>query len=142
VNILNNSYSALIAVTLLLHLLGACKPKTNAPPASGPPAYVGTYLGRDSIITYNQGAVVNTSIIKSSFVVAESKIVGKNAYFLSFQDVDSVQVNFLNGTFAIFSSTALPLKSGIGTFTSGSINYTLELQNDSAAKVYGTYYKL
>jgi hypothetical protein len=135
------SVAIIFGLLAIVYILG-CKPKTTDGPANTTPAYIGTYLGRDSTVTYNQGSIVNTSVKNNNFEIVESKVQGKNVYFLNFQDIDSVKANFLNGTFAIFTSSALPIVNCIGTFASGSITYELEFQNTTTVKVFGKYYKL
>jgi hypothetical protein len=79
----------------------ACTPKTPTPPVSQVPGYVGTYVGKDSTITTNNG-VQSSNVVNNSFVVIESPLLGKNAYLLGYQGIDTVKANITSNTIVYF----------------------------------------
>ena len=105
------------------------------------PSYIGTYVGKDSVETYNGSTLLATNVYNKSFVVIESNISGKNSFLIDFQGNDTIQSNFSNGIITIFGSTSPTIFNFNGTYANNSIEYYLEINNTLTQKTYGKYNK-
>jgi hypothetical protein len=127
-----------ILTLIAIIAFGACTKQATVTPTTN--AFLGTYIGTDSIQTYSSGVLVNTSVNAKSITVVNNTVAGRNAIIRNFI-TDSIEANFANNSIAIFP-TFQPVANISGTYTTNTITTYYETGGGMGLqKVYSNFKK-
>jgi hypothetical protein len=121
-------------------VLFGCK-KENTP---AKPAYLGTYIGVDSTITFVNGVQISQNNYNQTFVLIENSEVGKNSCFLNLRSEDSIKANIVNNSIALFSGASYSNFSYNATLSNNNYITSYEEYTPNSGylvKVYAKYSK-